>query len=133
MLLYLLSINQNIMHVFIMCHFYDTSTWCHKVDSKYVGNVCFCSNICYHFAKDIVFFISRYTICVYHNYREILYHDILSITIIVALVLLIYTLSIVRWFSHAHVICAPLSSSLSYTSQKRFKVRGCISFRRELH
>ena len=65
--------------------FSDTSTWCHEVHSKYVGNVCFC-NVCYHFAKDIAF-LSRYIICVYHDYHEILYHDISSITIIVALLL----------------------------------------------
>ena len=55
-----------------------------KYMAKHVENVCFCSNICYHFAKDIAFFIPRYTICVYHDYHEILYHDISSITIIVA-------------------------------------------------
>ena len=36
----------------------------------------------HHFAKDI----TRYTICVYHNFHEILYHDISSIMIITSLV-----------------------------------------------
>ena len=47
-------------------------------------NVCFCKNICSHFAEDIAFFISQYTICVYHDYHEILYDDISSIMIIMA-------------------------------------------------
>ena len=62
--------------------FSDTSTWYHKVHSKYVGKCLFCNNICY--AKDIAFLISQYTICAYHNYHEILYLDISSIVIIVA-------------------------------------------------
>ena len=50
---------------------------------KHVENVCFCNNICYHFDKDIAFLYHDIS-CVYHNYHEILYHDISSITIIVA-------------------------------------------------
>ena len=48
-------------------------------------NVCLCSNICYHFAKDIVFLYHDIaTICVYHVYHEILYHNLSSIMIIMA-------------------------------------------------
>ena len=42
--------------------FSDTSTWCHKVHSKYVGKM-FAFAIIYHFAKDIEFFI---IITIYH-------------------------------------------------------------------
>ena len=61
--------------------FSATSTWCHKVHSKYEGK---CLLLHYYFAKDIAFFILGYTVCVYHDYHEILYHDISSITIIMA-------------------------------------------------
>ena len=74
------------MHVFIMLPFLsDISTWCQKYIVNMWGNVCFCSNICYHFAKDILFFyIMIYHLCIswlswdfiswyiiYHDYRSI--------------------------------------------------------------
>ena len=78
------------MHVFIMCHFFliQAHGAIKRIVNTYVGNVCFCNNVCYHFDKDITFFISQYTICVYHDYREILYHDISSIMIIMASLIL---------------------------------------------
>ena len=73
------------MHVFIMCHSFLIQE---HGTIKYIvnmwENVCFCNNICYHFAKDNALFISQYTIFVYHNCHEVLYHDISFITIIVA-------------------------------------------------
>ena len=62
--------------------FSDTSKRCHKVHSKYEGNVCFCNNICY-FAKDIAF----------------LYHDIpfVYIIIIMRFYITIYRLSRLSW------------------------------------
>ena len=40
--------------------------------------------ICSSFCQRFCVFISRYTICVYHDYHEIVYHDVSSIMIIVA-------------------------------------------------
>ena len=74
-----------IMHVFIMLPFFFQ--YKHMVPKKYIinmwENVCFCNNIYYHFAKDIVlFYITKYHLCIsrlswdlisqyiiYHNYR----------------------------------------------------------------
>ena len=62
---------QNITHVFITSSFFDnTRTWCHKV----------CSEKCLLLQ---CLFIVICTICVYHDYHEILYNDISSITVIV--------------------------------------------------
>ena len=73
------------MHVFIICHsFLIQAHGAIKCMVKHVENVCFCNNICYHFAKDIAFLYHDIPFYVYHDYHEILYHDISSITIIVA-------------------------------------------------
>ena len=67
---YVLNINyfcQNIMHVFICAIFLIQAHGVIKYIVNMWENVCFCNNIYYHFAKDIAFFISRYTTCVYHD------------------------------------------------------------------
>ena len=49
--------------------------------------------ICSSFHQRFCVFISRCTICVYHDYHEIVYHDISSITIIVASLISVWSLT----------------------------------------
>ena len=95
-----------------MCHsFLIQAHGTIKYMVKHVENVCFCNNICYHFAKDIAFFISRYTICVYHDYHEILYHDISSITIIVAS--LVHTKDCIK-IKKSHILLLVIKTCFSH-------------------
>ena len=81
-LLYLLNINyccQSIMHVFIMYHsFLIQAHGAIKYIVNMWDNVGFCSNICYHFAKNIAFLYHNniYHLCIsQYCYHEILYHN----------------------------------------------------------